>query len=64
MITKEAIKQIVGTAMLFDEKKRFDSWHGDEAKEWIDMVAEAIWSAQQSDKPTTEPADWNGEGIA
>ena len=42
MLTKEEVKQVIGIAMLFDSQKRFDDWRGDEAKEWTDMVAEAI----------------------
>lgn len=42
MLTKEEVKRIIGIAMLFDSKQRFDNWRGDEAKEWVEMVAEAI----------------------
>jgi len=42
MLTKNEVKQIIGIAMLFDSQKRFDNWRGDEAKEWVEMVAEAI----------------------
>ena len=42
MLTKDEVKRIIGIAMLFDSKKRFDNWIGIDAGEWAEMVAEAI----------------------
>ena len=39
---KDDIKHIIGSAMLFDERHRFDDWRGDEAKEWVEQIADAI----------------------
>ena len=42
MLNKDDIKHIIGSAMLFDERHRFDAWKGDEAKEWVEQIADAI----------------------
>jgi hypothetical protein len=55
---KETVRQIIGTAILFDEKGRFDSWSGDEAREWVDMVTDTIMKhiqpAPQGVQPTCD----------
>ena len=42
MLNKDDIKHIIGSAMLFDEHHRFDAWKGNEAKEWVEQIADAI----------------------
>ena len=42
MLNKDDIRHIIGSAILFDERHRFDDWKGDEAKEWVEQIASAI----------------------
>ena len=42
MLNKDDIKHIIGSAILYDERHRFDDWKGDEAKEWVEQIASAI----------------------
>lgn len=58
MLTKEEVKKIIGIAMLFDGKKRFDNWIGVEAGEWAEMVAEAIVNLPNN--ASTRPASAGG----
>lgn len=52
MITRQTIKHVLGVAMLFDDHKRFDTWTGDEAKEFVEIIANAILAAELA-KPQT-----------
>ena len=61
MLNKD-IKHIIGSAMLFDERHRFDAWKGDEAKEWVEQIADAIigllTSAPVGSCPAGGEHDW------
>ena len=62
MLNKDDIKHIIGSAMLFDERHRFDAWKGDEAKEWVEQIADAIigllTSAPVGSCPAGGEHDW------
>jgi hypothetical protein len=41
-IDTKRIRLIIGTAILYDEKQRFDGWSGQDAKKWVNNIVKAI----------------------
>ena len=37
------LRNAIALAMLRDDRRRFDAWTGQEAKEWIDMIVGAVY---------------------